>query len=92
MNKDFIENIPLVPTVKNTVVKYQNTVLTVIMTAIVLLMSLAWNDVVQAVINKYYPKKDNSTIKGKLDYAVTVTAFVVLLQIFVFPHIEEFKN
>ena len=78
-------------TIKETYIKYQSTVITALSTGVILLITLAWNDVIQSVIEKYYPKKDNNTIRSKVDYAIVITIFVVLLQILVFPYLEEYK-
>jgi TRAP-type C4-dicarboxylate transport system permease small subunit len=92
MSTDYhISDFGLTETVKETYTKYQSTIITAIMTAFLLLVSLAWNDVIQTSIQQYYPHKDINTIKGKVSYAVVITIFVVLLQIYVFPYIERYK-
>lgn len=68
--------------------KYKSAVVTSIIGGIVVLIAVAWNDVIQAVINKYYPKKNN-TITGKLYYATIITLFIVVLQIYLFPYIQD---
>jgi len=72
---------------KNTYTKYQNTVLIALTTATLLLVSLAWNDVVQETITMYYPRESRQNIKGKVYYALIITIFVVLVQIYIFPYI-----
>lgn len=86
-----IDDFGITGTVKETYTKYQSTIITAITTACLLLISLAWNDVIQSAIEKYYPRKDIDTIKGKVSYAIIITTFVVLLEIYVFPYIEMYK-
>jgi hypothetical protein len=47
--------------------------------SVLLLVSLAWNDVVQTAISQYFPL-DNDTIYAKLVYAIVITFIVILLQ------------
>jgi len=63
---------------------YGNTIITSLTTAIILLASLGWNDVVQSIINKYITTEKN-TIIGKIYYALSITIIVILMQIYVFP-------
>lgn len=65
--------------------RYINTVTLSIATGIVVLASLAWNNLIQAIIQKYYPNADDS-ITGKLQYALIITFIVIMLQMFVFPY------
>ena len=65
---------------------------TAIMTSTVILISLAWNDVIQNVIERYYPHKNIDTLNGKITYAIIITIFVVLLQIYVFPRLENYAH
>jgi uncharacterized membrane protein len=67
---------------------YQSAVVTSIITGIVLLVSLAWNDVVKALINKYFPSEDNNSLKSKFFYALLITFIVIVLQIYFFPLIK----
>lgn len=78
--------------VKETYTKYKTTILTSIITAIAVLVSLAWNNVIQAVINYYYPLSTKATIKGKTYYALIITIFVILLQLYVFPFIMKYLS
>lgn len=71
--------------------QYQTVLFASIATGIVLLVSLAWNDVVQTIINNYYPQRDNSVI-GKLQYAFIVTFIVVILQIYILPYFTNTKE
>lgn len=71
--------------------QYNKALISSVTTAVILLASLAWNDVVQAIVDKYYPEKDKKTIKGKLYYAIVMTFFIILLQIYVFPYIGADK-
>jgi len=64
--------------------QYRVTLITAVTTAVLLLVTLAWNDVIQTTLSKYYPKED-TTITGKLKYAFVITFIVVLLQIYVLP-------
>ena len=75
--------------VKDTYNEYNYYFVNSILTAVVLLVALAWNDVVQSAVEKYYPKRDKKTIKGKIHYAVIITIVVILLQIYVFPYIDS---
>lgn len=60
--------------------------------ATLFLVTLSWNDVMQTTINYYYPNSDIDTISGKVYYALTVTIFVVFLQIYVFPYLYTEKE
>jgi hypothetical protein len=76
-------------TIKDTYTQYQTMIITSIVTATILLVTLAWNDVVQSIVNYYYPNSDSKTIIGKIYYAVVITVFVILLQIYVFPYLQK---
>ena len=77
----------IVPVIKQTYTHYRIALFTSITTAFLLLISLAWNDVVQSIIKQYYPRDDDS-IKSKTQYAVIITIIVILLQLYVFPHFK----
>ncbi|VBB17713.1 hypothetical protein YASMINEVIRUS_176 [Yasminevirus sp. GU-2018] len=83
---------PIVTTISTNVTKsyrkYHSMVLLSITAGVVVLVSLAWNDVIQTVIKKYYPNTDD-TITGKLRYALIITFAVILAQIYVFPYIVD---
>lgn len=84
MNIDLLNN--------DFITKYQHTTMTAIMTGIVLLVSLAWNDFIKYFINKYFPVKDDNTLRGKFVYAVVITFIVILLEIYLFSAINpEYK-
>jgi hypothetical protein len=87
-----INNLGIPEPIQQTYLKYQSTVVTAVMTSIIFLITLAWNDVIQTAINSYYPKKDNDTLRGKIYYAITITVFVILMQIYVFPYLEQYKT
>lgn len=71
--------------IKETYDRYKTTVITSAMTAATVLISLAWNNVVQAIIAYYYPQTTRETIRGKIVYACIITVFVIILQLHVFP-------
>jgi len=77
----------IVPVIKQTYSHYRIALFTSITTAFLLLISLAWNDVVQSIIKQYYPRDDDS-IKGKIQYAVIITIIVILLQLYIFPYFK----
>ena len=93
-NTPFISPIvsPIVSTVSTTVTKsykkYHSLILLSITAGVVVLVSLAWNDVIQSIIKKYYPRTDD-TITGKLRYALIITLAVIIAQIYVFPYIAD---
>lgn len=62
--------------------QYKTVIITSVATGIIILASLAWNSVIQAIIEKYYPNKTD-TIIGKIQYALIITLLVVLLQIYI---------
>jgi len=70
--------------------QYRVTLITAITTAVLLLVTLAWNDMIQTALLKYYPKED-ATITGKMKYAFVITFIVVLLQIYVLPMFMDKK-
>ena len=61
-----------------------------IVNAITLLSTLAWNNVIQSLVQKYSigPNTDNVNLNNTL-YAVVVTVIVVTLQLYVFPIAAE---
>jgi hypothetical protein len=65
--------------------KYQEATVSAIITGIVLLVSLAWNDLIKTFIKKYFPAKDDNTVRGKFIYAMIITFLVIILQIYLFP-------
>jgi len=71
--------------------QYRTTLITAVSTGIIILVSLAWNDVIQAIIRKYYPGTDNSII-GKIEYAFVITCIVVLLQIYILSRVADTKR
>lgn len=75
--------------VKTTYGQYKKTIMTSIMSGTILLIALAWNDVVQSTIHIYYPKENRDTLTAKLYYASIVTLIIVALQIFLFPIISK---
>lgn len=75
-----------IETLKGSYRYLHTTIANTITTSFLLLISLAWNDVVQSVINSYYPKRDADTIKGKVYYAVSITIIVLLIQSYILPY------
>lgn len=69
--------------------KYRTTVITSLITAVLLLVTLAWNDVVQEIISLYYPKETRQSIRGKFIYAIMITIIVVLIQTHIFKLLTE---
>jgi hypothetical protein len=72
--------------------KYNNVITNSIITGVVLLSGLAWNDVIQSTINKYYPPEKKQDIQAKLVYALIITLFVVLAEIYIFPRMRGDEN
>lgn len=68
-----------------TVDVYKQHAIEAFLAAILVLISLAWNDVAQEIIKMYYPQF-GSALKGKVLYALFVTVIIVTLQIYLFPH------
>ena len=68
--------------------KYKNTLISAIITSIVLLVSLAWNDVIKTIAEEYIIITDDNSILSKLYYALFITFFVIILQIYLFPQIN----
>ena len=79
-----MDNFDTTAIVVNTYDKYRSTVITSLVTAVLLLVTLAWNDVVQEIISLYYPKESRQSIKGKFFYAIMITIIVVLVQTHIF--------
>jgi len=70
--------------------KYRETIVTSITTAVLLLISLAWNDVVQTALNDYFPESKAKTLTSKVVYALIITIVVVILQLFMFPLVNKY--
>ena len=85
-------NVPIPSYIESTYSQYRITLIASLMAATIFLITLAWNDVVQEVIAYYYPKKSRESIRDKIYYALYITIFVVLLQIYVFPYISTTKH
>jgi Na+/proline symporter len=88
-----MDNYPNVAIIKDAVGttynKYHQTVIMSIVTAILLMVTLAWNDVVQTALARYFPKKKGDNLKTKMQYATSITIFVIVLQIYVFPYLVD---
>lgn len=69
-------------TIINSYSQYKIATITAISTGIIVLVSLAWSDVIKSILEKYYPNKSDSII-GKIQYALIITLIVILLQIYV---------
>jgi len=79
-------------TIVNGIKKYKSTLIKSLVTATILLVTLAWNDYVQSVANLYIGKFITlDGIYGKLYYALLITAIVITFQIYVFPFIDYEK-
>lgn len=78
--------------IESTYSQYRITLVASLIASTLFLITLAWNDVVQEIISYYYPKKSRESIKDKIYYALYITIFVVILQIYVFPHISVFAQ
>jgi hypothetical protein len=81
-------NVPIPDYIENTYSQYRITLIASLIAGTIFLITLAWNDVVQEIISYYYPKKSRESIRDKIYYALYITIFVVLLQIYVFPYIS----
>ena len=73
---------------KKTYDVYKNILIASIFTAILLLVPLAWSEVIESTIVYLFPNRDQNTITAKLCYAIFITLFVVLIQIHIFPMIH----
>ena len=69
--------------------KYHQTIIMSIIAAFVLMVTLAWNDVVQTTLARYVPKSDGDNLRGKIEYATTITILVIILQVYVFPYFVD---
>jgi len=79
-------------TIKTTYVQYQTAIITGLIAATLFLVTLAWNDLIQEIIAYYFPTTIRQNIMGKLYYALIITIIVMLLQIYIFPHLIETKK
>ena len=77
--------------IEKTYLQYRYVLLTALIAGTIFLITLAWNDVIQEIISYYSPIKSGKSIVHKIYYALCITIFVVLLQIYVFPRIEVSK-
>jgi hypothetical protein len=59
--------------------------------SILLLVTLAWNDVIQGIINNYYPNSRKKTLRSKIIYAILITFIVIIIQTYFFPFITGKK-
>lgn len=81
------EKLPVINTAFKTANVYKTVVIESMITAIVVLVALSYNEVIQEIIKIYFPtQKNNNPLKAKIIYALFVTLVVVLLQIYVFPY------
>lgn len=78
--------------IKNIYEQYYTLTIRSFILAALFLVTLSWNDAIQTIINYYYPNSDIDTISEKIYYALTVTIFVVFLQIYVFPYLYTEKE
>jgi TRAP-type C4-dicarboxylate transport system permease small subunit len=69
--------------VTTTLYKYQQTVVSSILTATILLISLSWTDVIKSTMEYYFP--NSKSIEGKIYYACVITMIVLILQLYLFP-------
>lgn len=91
LSKNIIE--PLADNTIKTAHVYRQFMIDAMLGAVVLLVSLAWNAVIQEVIAIYYPKeKYDNQLKGKVIYALIITFIVLLLQIYLFPLLTNNKQ
>ena len=72
--------------------QYKKIFITSLITATILLATLAWNTVIQAISDKYFMSIDKNTIHGKIYYAIFITVVVVMLQLYVFPYITSLSS
>ena len=68
---------------------YKQFLLQALLTSILFMVTLAWNAVVQEIIDVYYPLKTDKPIRGKLYYALGITFVVIMMQIYLFPYITD---
>lgn len=50
--------------------------------AVTLVVALSWNSAFNALLEKYFPEKDNS-VKGKFIYSIILTIVTVILAVFI---------
>ena len=76
--------------VHKTYEEYTSTFVISIITVTVVLVAVAWNDVVSSAFDKYFPiKRGKKNIRAKFIYALLVTFTVITLQLYVFPNITS---
>lgn len=64
---------------------YREQLVTSISAAVFLIASLAWNNVIQGILEKCYPDlKNHATIKARVIYALVITFIVILIQVYIF--------
>ena len=68
---------------------YKQFLLQALLSSILFMVTLAWNAVVQQIIDEYYPLKSDHPIRGKLYYALGITFVVIMMQIYLFPYITD---
>jgi hypothetical protein len=56
--------------------------------AVTLVVALSWNNAFTALLEKYFPEKDNS-VKGKFIYSIILTFLAVILAVLIGKN--EFK-
>jgi len=78
------EKTNLIHNVIKTYDEYKKTIKDALITAIILLVALAWNDVIEDISMIMWKEKRNSLI-GKIHYAFLITFIVLAFQIFFFP-------
>lgn len=67
---------------------YKTQLVASISAAVLLIASLAWNDVIQSLLVRWYPDvKDRKSIKSQIIYALIATFVVILLQVYIFSKI-----
>lgn len=67
---------------------YETQLIASISAAILLIASLAWNEVIQSLLVKWYPDvKDRKSIRNQVIYALIVTFIVILFQVYIFSRI-----
>ena len=75
---------------------YFEQIIIAVSSAVILIASLAWGDVVKKLQEMYFPLEQGETIISQIIYACILTLFAILSQVFIFKKlrkkIEDKKN
>ena len=80
---------PVVDYVAKNYKVYNTIIIEALITASILLISLAWNDVVHEIVNGYYPPEEKQNLRDKVRYAIIITLIIGTLQLYLFPYLKQ---